>query len=277
MLRNKIKKLIAGLLYFSGINFVYNKINPKRLILIGGHSIGDKEKNKPHYELYSDLSIDRGFLQEQIEYLLKNGYKFLNFEAINRILADKKEFPQKSVVMYFDDGFRDIYLNAYPIFKKYSLPFVVFVSTDLIDQKELPSGVHGKLKHLAEISSERVFSDWKELGLMSDLAEIGSHGKTHCDFVDLNEKDLKEELSQSIKRIQEEIGIRPIALSYPHGKYNERAKKIVQEAGFEFAITTKQGFADLKDRFELKKVIIHPTDNLMIFKLKLGIFYKLGI
>lgn len=246
MLKNKIKKIFWGLIYFSGINFIYNKIYPRRLVLIGGHSVSSGDKT------YKDLSIDKNFLESQIKYLLKQGYTFLTFERIDKL----QKLPKKSVVMYFDDGFWDIYLNAYPIFKKYKLPFVLFITTDFINQKPL-------------------YLDWEEVKKMTDLAEIGSHGASHRDFVDLTDEELKRELLESSEKIQKETGKIPIALSCPHGKYNQRTKNLVRETGYKFAVTTKRGDADLKDRFELKKIIIYPTDSMMIFKLKLGIFYKI--
>lgn len=250
MLKNKLKKIFWGLIYSSGINFIYNKIFPTKLFLIGGHSVSKGG------ETYKDLSIDKEFLKNQIRYLLRQGYTFLNFEVIDRLLSQKKKLPKKSVVMYFDDGFKDIYLNAYPIFKKYNLPFVLFTTTDFTGQK-------------------RLYLNWEEIRTMKDLVKIGSHGVTHRDFVDLSDKELKEELLASSEKIQKEIGKKPIALSYPHGKYNQKIKDLVREAGYRFAVTTKRGEADLKDRFELKKVVIYPTDDMMMFKLKLGIFHRI--
>lgn len=246
MLKNKAKKIFWGLIYFSGINFIYNKISPAALFLIGGHSVSKGD------ETYKDLSIDKGFLEGQIKYLLKQGYTFLNFERIDKL----QKLPKKSVIMYFDEGFKDIYLNAYPIFKKYKLPFVLFITTDFMNQKQL-------------------YLNWEEIRKTTDLAEIGSHGVTHRDFVDLTDEELKKELLESGEKIKKEIGKKPIALSFPHGKYNRKIKNLVQETGYKFAVTTKRGGTDLKDKFELKKITIYPTDNMIMFKLKLGIFYRI--
>lgn len=246
MSKNKLKKIFWGLVYFSGINFIYNKIFPKRLVLIGGHSVSKGNKT------YKDLSISKSFLEDQIRYLLKQRYTFLNFEKIDKF----QNLPKKSVIMYFDDGFKDVYINAYPIFKKYKLPFVLFITTDFINKKQS-------------------YLNWEEIRKMTDLAEIGSHGTTHTNFVDLEESELKKELLESIKKIKQETGKKPIALSYPHGKYNQKIKSLVQKAGFRFAVTTRRGWADIKNRFELKKIVIYPTDNMMIFKLKLGTFYRI--
>jgi len=274
MLRDAIKKIFWTLIYFSGINFIYNKAFPIRLVLIGGHSVSSKENKKElSNELYQELSIDKEFLEAQIRYLLKGGYKFLNFEQVNKLLEENKKLPQKTAIMYFDDGWRDNYLNAYPVFNKYNLPFVIFVSTDLIDQKRLIPSLEKRVRGTQV--QERMFLNWDEARKMSNLAEIGSHGATHRDFPGLSNGELKEELWASIKRIKEEIGKAPVALSFPHGRYNQEIKRLVAETGFKFAVTTKRGWADLRDKLELKKITIYPEDSMLIFKLKLGIFYKI--
>jgi len=245
------------LLYFSGINFIYNKINPAKLFLIGGHSVSSKKNRKKlRYKFYKNYSIGKKFLEKQIKYLLRKGYRFLTFEKIDEILSKGQKLPKKSVIMYFDDGFRDIYLNAYPVFKKHNLPFVLFITTDFINKGPL-------------------YLNWEEIRKMMDLAEVGSHGVTHRDFRELNDEEVGREILISSKKLQEETGKKPIALSYPYGGYNQKIKELVRKAGYKFAVTAKRGRADLEDRFELKKVLIYPTDNMIIFKLKLGIFYKI--
>ena len=263
-------------MYFSGVNFVYNKIFPNKIFLIGGHSIyGTENKEILHNELYQDLSIDKNFLEKEIEYLSKSGYVFLTFKKVDDLLNKGEKLPEKSVIMYFDDGFRDVYLNAYPVFKKHNLPFVFFITTDFVEQKRsLPRIIERAEKSGIKLS-ERIFCNWEEIKQMSDLAEIGAHGTSHIDFVDLRGAELKQELLTSILKIEDNLGQRPIALSFPHGKYNQEVKNSVQDAGFKFAVTTRRGNADLRDRFELKKVIIYPDDSFLLFKLKLGIYYKI--
>ena len=263
-------------MYLSGINFIYNKIFSQRFFLIGGHSVSAVENKKDlHNDFYEELSIDKNFLEKEIEYLLKNGYVFLNFKKIDELLNNGEKLPKKSVVMYFDDGFRDVYLNAYPIFKKHNLPFVLFITTDFVEQKRfLPRIVERAEKSGIKIS-QRIFCNWEEIRQMSNLAEIGAHGVSHVDFVDLQEVELKQELLTSILKIEDNVGQRPVVLSFPHGKYNQRVKNLVQDAGFKFAVTTRRGNADLSNRFELRKVVIYPEDSFLVFKLKLGIYYKI--
>lgn len=55
----------------------------------------------------------------------KEQYCFL---AVDDILKEK--IPPKAALLTFDDGYKDIYTNAYPILKKHQVPAVVFLITD---------------------------------------------------------------------------------------------------------------------------------------------------
>jgi peptidoglycan/xylan/chitin deacetylase (PgdA/CDA1 family) len=79
-------------------------------------STGDFEKHISHLsKYYTIISLD------EFVYRVKN-YKSL----------------RGCVVITFDDGFKDNYLNAYPILKKYNAPATIFLTTGRIEDGEAP-------------------------------------------------------------------------------------------------------------------------------------------
>lgn len=48
-----------------------------------------------------------------------------------------KDVPDNAVVITFDDGYRDIYLNAFPILKRLSIPATIFLATGSIDSRKI--------------------------------------------------------------------------------------------------------------------------------------------
>ena len=68
-------------------------------------------------------------------------------EAVERMLL--KDVPDNAVVVTFDDGYRDNYLNAFPILKELSIPATIFLATDAIGSQRV-------LWH------DRVFSAFRE-------------------------------------------------------------------------------------------------------------------
>ena len=54
-------------------------------------------------------------------------------------------------------------------------------------------------------------------------------------------KRILDELEISIKLIEENIGIKPVFLSWPWGEYSSTGKQLAKRAGFEFCFNTKKG------------------------------------
>jgi peptidoglycan/xylan/chitin deacetylase (PgdA/CDA1 family) len=75
----------------------------------------------------------------------------------------KRDVPENAVAITFDDGYRDNYLNAFPILQQLSLPATIFLATDVIGS--------GKV-----LWHDRVFSAFRE---------------THAPFLEDPEKNLR--------------------------------------------------------------------------------------
>lgn len=78
--------------------------------------------------------ISPEYLELLINYLLSHGYEIVSLDGIHDILTNGGS-QKKCVVFTFDDGYEDVYSLAYPLFRKYALPFAVYVSTNYPDKK----------------------------------------------------------------------------------------------------------------------------------------------
>jgi len=83
------------------------------------HSISDDN---------SEISLNVDIFENQIKYLKNNGYKSINFDEIDHKV-------KKQIIITFDDGYKDIYINALPILKKYNFKATCFFVTNLIGQE----------------------------------------------------------------------------------------------------------------------------------------------
>ncbi|MHB9074519.1 MAG: polysaccharide deacetylase family protein [Desulfobaccales bacterium] len=76
--------------------------------------------------------------QEELIYLINyykyNKYNIISLDEVHDILIKGKNC-QKFVSFTFDDGYRDNFTYAYPIFKKYGLPFAINLTTGFPDNK----------------------------------------------------------------------------------------------------------------------------------------------
>ena len=84
-----------------------------------------------------ELEITPEYLEHLLLDYRQRGYQFVNMDAL---VADIKRKSidirkKKRVVVSFDDGFRDIYDNAFPILKKYNIPFTLYLTSDFPEGK----------------------------------------------------------------------------------------------------------------------------------------------
>lgn len=67
---------------------------------------------------------------EQIEYLASHFPICSLAEAVEQL--KRKDVPENLLVITFDDGYRDNYLHAFPVLKKFSVPATIFLATAAI-------------------------------------------------------------------------------------------------------------------------------------------------
>jgi peptidoglycan/xylan/chitin deacetylase (PgdA/CDA1 family) len=70
-------------------------------------------------------------------------YEFVSLDEIGAHYETGKPFSRPVAAVTFDDGYRDVYLNAFPILKRKGVPAAVFVVTDLVGTETPP--LHDRL------------------------------------------------------------------------------------------------------------------------------------
>lgn len=94
-----------------------------------------------------------------------------------------------------------------------------------------------------------------------ELFDIGAHTLTHPeDLKTLSQTKLELEIKKSKKELEKLVGREVTRFAYPSGRYNERVKKVVKDAGFKMARTVKPLNIEFpKDPFETHPTIhVHP-------------------
>jgi len=73
------------------------------------------------------------YLEEAIKFFSRHDYKAISPDELARILKEGWS-DKKFVVFTFDDGYADNFTYAYPVFKKYGIPFTIYVATGFPDK-----------------------------------------------------------------------------------------------------------------------------------------------
>lgn len=195
------------------------------------------------------LVVEPELFKDQMKYLKDNGYTTLSMNELFNFMRYNKAVPKKSVVITFDDGYEDIYINAYPILKHYDFKATIFIITDLCRQ----GGLYIKVPQLKEMINNGI--------------EIGSHTLDHSKLNKLTYDEQLYNFKQSKKFIDDNLGINCIYLSYPYGKYNKGSINALKEAGYVMAFTTKGKWSYKSNgTFTLNRVYINGFLTMNEFK-----------
>lgn len=80
------------------------------------------------------LKLPPNLLEKLILMYQKAGFEFISLDTLYQKIVNKRS-SKPFVVFTLDDGYVDNYTIAYPIFKKYNVPFCIYVATDFPDRK----------------------------------------------------------------------------------------------------------------------------------------------
>ncbi len=241
-----LKILIIFLLFFSSIliykNSNFNKVIPDVVEIPPEvqKSIANTKPTKQiyipillyHYVEYvkdagdtirKSLNIIPAVFDAEVKTLKDKGYTFLTPKDLADILDDKSKLPERSVILSFDDGYRDFYTDVFPILKKYNAKAITYIVPNFLNK---PNNMD--VWQLKEI-------------VKSGLVEIGAHTMNHAYLVGLPKKRVEYEVIQSKKYLEKQLGIQVVSFAYPYGAFDNQAINVVKDAGFKTAVTTIHG------------------------------------
>ena len=105
------------------------------------HSVVDESYPLP----MENVQTSAGFLEEMIRYYLSRRVPIVSLsDAISRLQAGS---TQRFVCFTFDDGYRDNLTIALPIFRKYGVPFTIYVTSAFLERR-YEDYWWGQLRHL---------------------------------------------------------------------------------------------------------------------------------
>lgn len=283
---NSISKLPFIQSYFRGMItiFMLHRVHPFELNKLSSNE---------------NMKISPEFLDSFIVELKLKGYQFVSLDRVYEMLQSGEKV-KKQIVFTLDDGYKDNYEIAYPIFKKYNIPFTVYITTsfpvdeailwwyvleDLIlsnDFLKLGNGKTYKCKTKKE--KEVVFLEIREMILgfkkenflnslndlfchyeidwfgknnelcmsweqiielsKDELCTIAGHTKNHYALNQLSIEEVKSEIVEANKLIEEKTGKKIEHFAYPFGsrvEIGQREFDIVKSLGFKTTTTTRLG------------------------------------
>ncbi len=188
------------------------------------------------------------------------GYRTLTLEDLTEMTRSGKWPSRKSVILTFDDGFENFYIEAAPVLQEHSFTATVFLVTGKCGDFNDWSG------NPADLPRSRILS-WSQVKELSALGvEFGSHTVTHPDLTMLNATSRQYELSYSKKEIEDAIGKRVGSFAYPFGSLTFAVKRAVQDT-YSSACSTNLGrISPPSDAYCLERLDAYYLSNLKLLE-----------
>mgnify|MGYP000884508166 CR=1 FL=1 len=245
-LKIKLLQGLSNLIYYLLIKT--NIYKPRGIRVLCYHDI---KANNTHVDDIFTVTIDN--FRQQLQYLFDNHYTVISIPDFWEIITKNKDYPPKTVMLTFDDGFQSVYNVVSPFLKQYNYPATVFITSQFIDKNT---------QYLSRTQLEALAKN--------PLITIGSHGVSHLNLVNLSLDEARKEIANSKNILEEITNLSIEAFAYPYGFYNRITQRLLTENNFLLAFTTRFGFNYNKsNNFSLKRITIFKFDTISSFEKKL--------
>jgi len=170
----------------------------------------------------------------------------------------------KTVVITFDDGYRDFYTDAFEAMRQCGFTATIFLATDRI--QNTPVRIDG-VDYLT----------WSEVAELHKAGiQFGSHTVSHPDLRSLSPEQIEYELGCSKETIEQKLGVAVESFSYPFAfpeedkTFTQFLVGILENLGFENGVSTIIGRAGKHDnRYYLPRLPVNSWDDAALLRAKL--------
>jgi peptidoglycan/xylan/chitin deacetylase (PgdA/CDA1 family) len=233
-----------------------------RIPILMYHSISDVDDSSRH-PYYRTVTAPRVF-DRQLQFLHDRGYKTISLSEAVQFLRRPEADVEKTIVITFDDGFKDFYTSAFPILSRYGYSATVFLPTAYIGQAS-------RFFNGVECLTWNQVRELRKAGV-----EFGSHTVTHPQLRGITMEQVRAEVGRSKDNIEEKLGERVETFAYPYAfpetdrEFVETLRRTLQESGYRSGVTTIIGrLGPLDIPLFMRRLPINSHDDQGFFQAKL--------
>jgi peptidoglycan/xylan/chitin deacetylase (PgdA/CDA1 family) len=214
----------------------------------------------PYYKVNTSPLVFR----QHLRYLAEKGYRTVDLTEVSGLLTRGEPLVPKTVVITFDDGFRDFYTEAWPALREQHFTATVFLPTAYIHEKRR------SFKGAECLTWEEV-RELRKAGI-----EFGSHTVSHPELRRLSLLEVERELRDSKDQMEQQLSEQVTAFAYPYAfpqdipEFARALHGLLVQAGYTCCATTEIGRVKAgDDPFRLKRLPANGLDDPLFFKAKL--------
>jgi peptidoglycan/xylan/chitin deacetylase (PgdA/CDA1 family) len=197
-----------------------------RVSVLGYHDFSETQPE-------TAMRIRTSKFRRQMESIRQLGIKVITLDDFIAWKKGERDIPKKAVLLTFDDGWKSVYTDAYPILKEFGYPYTLYLYKNYVDGG-------GKALTLPMINE-----------MIANGASIGSHSVSHPYPITVKsfrkkgpqayDAYLRKEMGESKRFLESKFPIKATTYSYPGGFYTEEMLKLGEEFGYTHLFTVLPG------------------------------------
>ena len=235
---------------------------------------------------FKAMTIDTSELAAQFSWLKEHGYVAVDVDDLLAAQAGERPLPEKALLLSFDDGYRGMYEQVFPLLRAFDFHAVLAVVGSWL---ETPPG--SDVRYGDEMVKRDYFLSWAQIREManSGYVEVASHsydlhrgvlanpqGNTQpaavsprydarsgrYESVAQYRERIRQDLRRNAELIARRTGRRPRVMVWPYGAYNRDTVDIARELGMPITMTLEEGKVDLADLGRVGRLLIGHASKL---------------
>jgi hypothetical protein len=218
----------------------------------------------------SVISFSPQVFRHGLARLHEMGYRTISLFQVVDCLRQGKPFPERSLVITFDDGYQTVYEKAFPVLQDYGMTATIFLTV----------GEMGRVKPGERLPSleGRSMLNWREIQEMKQWGiEFGAHTLTHPDLTRLPLDRVRTEICDSKAIIEDALNAPVPSFAAPYSRYDDRSLEIIRQH-FACACSDKLSLTNLSsDLYALERVDAYYLRTERLFDVMLTPLFPLYI
>lgn len=216
------------------------------------------------YQPGDGIVVSPELFEKQLRFLKENNYQTISLATWHELTTQGKKLPPKSIILTFDDGYKDNWEQAAPLLKKYGFSATVFMVAGEIGKENnwdnIPPRRGAPLMSLEELK-----------GWVAQGCEVGSHGVSHANMTLIDPDALRNEIRKSKEILETSLEVPITFFCYPYGFLNDAVKKELALAGYHGALAILfDAKWDELDWFAIPRIKISERDQVFKFRWKVS-------
>ena len=223
------------------------------------HSVSEKASNS------KGLIISTERLEEQFRFLKENGYTSLHFRDLQSFKSSK-DFPDKAVIITFDDVYMNQLKYAYPLLQQYELKASFYIPFQYVGGVDDWNDGKEPIMDVSQLRS-----------LNPKIIELGLHSFAHNRYNEMSVEEIQEDFDKCKSFIMENDLEIHNTLAYPYGKYPRKGEEqlaffnVLNEntIAYGLRIGNRVNKFPFKNNYEVQRIDVKGEYDLTAFKKKL--------